>query len=138
VIERYAHRPTVIGFQVDNEPGPHLLHNRGIFQRVVNQLREQYGDVQSLNEEWGLVHWSHLLTDWADLWTPDGNAQPQYEQAWRRSQADLVTAIIAWQADSDCAASVRRHTCQRLMCRVARAHSAKPRSRSRPGSGRAV
>jgi beta-galactosidase len=99
VVERYAAHPAVIGYQVDNEPGPHLLHNHGVFQRFVNRLRDKYGDVQTLNDEWGLVYWSHRLTDWADLWTPDGNAQPQYEQAWRRFQADLVTEYISWQAD---------------------------------------
>ncbi|MEV4579964.1 beta-galactosidase [Nonomuraea jabiensis] len=99
VVERYADHPAVIGYQVDNEPGLHLLHNHGIFQRFVNRLREQYGDVQTLNEEWGLVYWSHRLSDWADLWRPDGNVQPQYEQAWRRFQIDQVTEFIAWQAD---------------------------------------
>ena len=43
-----------------------------------------YGDVETLNREWGLVYWSHRLSTWADLWTPDGNAQPQYDLAWRR------------------------------------------------------
>ncbi|MGN9840387.1 beta-galactosidase [Nonomuraea sp. H19] len=99
VVERYADHPSVIGFQVDNEPGLHLLHNHGVFQRFVDWLRERYGDVETLNREWGLVYWSHRLSAWADLWTPDGNAQPQYEQAWRRFQADQVTEFIAWQAD---------------------------------------
>ena len=46
--------------------------------------RTRYGDVETLNREWGLVYWSHRLSTWADLWTPDGNAQPQYDVAWRR------------------------------------------------------
>ena len=29
---------------------------------------------------------------------PDGNAQPQYDLAWRRFQAELTTEFIAWQA----------------------------------------
>ncbi|MGR6918573.1 beta-galactosidase [[Actinomadura] parvosata] len=98
VVERYAGHPSVIGFQVDNEPGLHLLRNHGVFQRFVDWLRHTYGDVETLNEEWGLVYWSHRLSTWADLWKPDGNAQPQYEQAWRRFQADQVTEFIGWQA----------------------------------------
>ncbi|MDN3026939.1 beta-galactosidase [Streptomyces sp. S.PB5] len=98
-VERYAGHPAVIGYQVDNEPGNELLHNRGVFQRFVDELRAQYGDVETLNREWGLVYWSHRLSTWADLWTPDGNAQPQYDLAWRRFQARLVTEFIAWQAD---------------------------------------
>ncbi|MDH6521912.1 beta-galactosidase [Streptomyces sp. SAI-135] len=96
---RYADHPAVIGWQVDNEPGLHLLHNHGVFQRFVDHLREKYGDVETLNREWGLVYWSHRLSTWADLWTPDGNEQPQYDVAWRQFQADQVTEFIGWQAD---------------------------------------
>jgi beta-galactosidase len=98
VVQRYADHPAVIGYQVDNEPGAELLHNQGVFQRFVDDLRERYGDVETLNREWGLVYWSHRLSTWADLWVPDGNLQPQYEQAWRRFQAEQVTEFIAWQA----------------------------------------
>ncbi|SEG99990.1 beta-galactosidase [Nonomuraea solani] len=99
VVGRYAGHPSIIGYQVDNEPGPHLLYNHGVFQRFVDDLRGRYGDVETLNREWGLVYWSHRLSGWADLWTPEGNAQPQYEQAWRRFQAEQVTAFINWEAD---------------------------------------
>ena len=98
VIERYADHPAVIGYQVDNEPGMLLFHNRGSFQRFVRRLKAQYGDVETLNREWGLTYWSHRLSDWSDLWTPDGNTLPQYDLAWRRYQADLTTEFIAWQA----------------------------------------
>ncbi|MGW1024675.1 beta-galactosidase [Streptomyces sp. NPDC002577] len=99
IAARYADHPAVIGWQVDNEPGLHLFHNQGVFQRFVDHLREKYGDVETLNREWGLVYWSHRLSTWADLWTPDGNAQPQYDVAWREFQARQVTEFIGWQAD---------------------------------------
>jgi beta-galactosidase len=99
IAERYAGHPAVIGFQVDNEPGNELLHNHGVFQRFVDSLRQRYGDVQKLNDAWGLVYWSHRLSDWADLWTPDGNVQPQYDVAWRQFQADQTTEFIGWQTD---------------------------------------
>jgi beta-galactosidase len=99
IMARYAEHPAVIGFQVDNEPGPELLHNRGVFQRFVDRLRYTYGDVETLNTAWGLVYWSHRLSTWEDLWTPDGNVQPQYQLAWRRFQAEQTTEFISWQAD---------------------------------------
>ena len=83
IVPRYAGHPAVIGFQVDNEPGMLLFHNHGVFQRFVDELRHTYGDVDALNEAWGLVYWSHKLSTWSDLWTPDGNWQPQYDLAWR-------------------------------------------------------
>ena len=98
IIARYADHPAVIGYQVDNEPGMLVFHNHGVFQRFVDELRHTYGDVETLNEAWGLVYWSHRLSTWADLWTPDGNFQPQYDLAWRRFQAKLTTEFIGWQA----------------------------------------
>ena len=98
VVGRYHDHPALIGFQVDNEPGFELLHNEGVFQAFVDDLRRTYGDVETLNREWGLVYWSHRLTTWADLWRPDNNAQPQYDLAWRKFQARMVTEFIGWQA----------------------------------------
>lgn len=98
VVGAHGQHPAVIGYQVDNEPGLELLHNRGVFETFKDHLRHTYGDVETLNREWGLVYWSHRLSTWDDLWTPDNNAQPQYDLAWRRFQARLVTDFIAWQA----------------------------------------
>ena len=99
IAARYADHPAVIGFQVDNEPGLLMFHNHGVFQRFVDELRHRYQTVEALNEAWGLVYWSHQLSTWADLWTPDGNWQPQYDLAWRAFQAQLTTEFISWQAD---------------------------------------
>jgi beta-galactosidase len=99
VVARYADHPAVIGYQVDNEPGLMLPRNEHTFQGFVDWLRARYGTVERLNEEWGLVYWSHLLTDWADLWRPDGNYSPQYALEWRRYQSTLATDLIGWQAE---------------------------------------
>ncbi|GAA2228397.1 hypothetical protein GCM10010413_25710 [Promicromonospora sukumoe] len=99
VVARYAGHPAVVGYQVDNEPGNEIFYNRQVFERFVDHLRGTYGTVERLNDEWGLTYWSHRLSSWADLWTPSGNAQPQYALAWRRFQAQLTTDFIGWQAD---------------------------------------
>jgi beta-galactosidase len=98
VIGRYAPHPAVVGFQLDNEPGLHLLHNRPVFDRFVGWLRRRYRGVDELNAAWGLAHWSHRLSEWDELWPPDGNLVPQYDLAWRTFQAELVGDFIAWQA----------------------------------------
>ena len=97
VVGRYAEHPAIIGYQVDNEPGMELFHNRGAFETFVDRLRERYGDVETLNERWGLVYWSHRLSRWDDLWTPDGNTVPSYDLAWRRFQSALTTEFISEQ-----------------------------------------
>lgn len=99
VVARYAAHPAVIGYQVDNEPGLRVPHNEHVFQRFVDWLRGRYGTVEELNRQWGLVYWSHRLSDWRDLWRPDGDTSPQYQIEWRRFQATLATGLIAWQAD---------------------------------------
>ena len=99
IVARHAQHPAVIGYQVDNEPGNMLIHNRGTFIAFREWLKDTYGDVETLNREWGLVYWSHRLSDWAELWLPDGNVQPQYGLAWRRFQALKTAEFIGWQAD---------------------------------------
>ena len=84
VVGRYRDHPAVIGYQVDNEPGLRLLYNADVFGMFTGWLRRRYGTVGRLNEEWGLAYWSHLLSEWGDLWQPEGNFQPQYDLAWRR------------------------------------------------------
>ena len=99
ILDEFAGHPAVIGFQVDNEPGVELLHNPDVFTGFVASLEQQYGDVDTINSEWGLTYWSHRLAKFDELWTPDGNTIPQYDLAWRRYQARLTTEFIAWQAD---------------------------------------
>lgn len=98
VVERYADHPAIIGFQVDNEPGNNLTHNESTFQAFVAWLRARYGTVERLNEEWGLVYWSHRIAEWSELWRAGGNMMPQYQLEWRRFQGEQTTDLIAWQA----------------------------------------
>ncbi|WP_040168039.1 beta-galactosidase [Microbacterium gorillae] len=99
VVGRYADHPAVIGFQVDNEPGDQLVHNDSTFARFIDWLRDRYGSVQALNDDWGLVYWSHRITEWTQLWRPDGNKMPQYTIEWRRFQAALATDLVSWLAE---------------------------------------
>src|SRR5918992_2750378 len=48
IVGRYRDHPGVIGWQVDNEPGNALLHNRDVFRRFVEYLKERYGEVGTL------------------------------------------------------------------------------------------
>ena len=98
VVGRYVDHPAIIGYQVDNEPGMELFHNRGAFETFVDRLRERYDDAGTLSDRWGLVYWSHRLSRWDDLWVPDGNTVPSYDLAWRRFQSELTTEFISEQA----------------------------------------
>ncbi|WP_406052494.1 beta-galactosidase [Kribbella sp. NBC_00889] len=99
IVGRYRDHPAVIGYQVDNEPGVLLAHNSAAFSTFVARLRATYGEVEALNSAWGLTYWSHRLSDWSELWRPDGNSTPSYDLAWRRFQAERTTEFIGWQAE---------------------------------------
>jgi beta-galactosidase len=99
VVGHYADHPAIVGYQVDNEPGIELFHNRGVFESFVDRLRTKYGDVETLNERWGLTYWSHRLARWDELWPADGNTVPSYDLAWRAHQAEITHEFIAEQAD---------------------------------------
>ncbi|MFI7413317.1 beta-galactosidase [Streptomyces sp. NPDC049627] len=47
IVERYADHPAIILWQVGNQPGLHLFHHHGVFQRFMDHLREKYGALPS-------------------------------------------------------------------------------------------
>jgi beta-galactosidase len=98
IMEEFATHPAVVGYQVDNEPGTLLFHNEGAFAGFKEYLIKRYGDVETLNREWGLTYWSHRLDSIDELWRPDGNSFPQYDLAWREYQAEITADFIHWQA----------------------------------------
>ncbi|TDE95118.1 beta-galactosidase [Occultella glacieicola] len=98
IVTDLGDHPAVVGYQLDNEPGLLLLHNDAVFASFRTWLAERFDGVADLNDRWGLAYWSHRLSTWADLWRPDGNAQPQYALAWRLYQAEVVAGFIGWQA----------------------------------------
>ena len=99
IVERYKDHPAIIGWQVDNEPGTEILHNPGVFEGFKEELKRKYGTVENLNRKWGLVYWSHSISEWDELWIPDGNTNNAYDLEWRRYQAKLTEEYISWQAD---------------------------------------
>ena len=98
VLGRHGRHPAVVGVQLDNEAGLHLIHNDAVVARFRRWVAERYGDVETLNREWGLTYWSHRITDWDELWAPAGNTTPAYDLGWRRFQAELTAEFIGWQA----------------------------------------
>ena len=97
IVRRYASHPAVIGWQLHNEPGLRIDYSVSSFEGFKDYLRHQYGSVENLNKQWGLVFWSHELSTWDDLWEPAGNCQPQYDIEWRRYQARLTDEMLGRQ-----------------------------------------
>jgi beta-galactosidase len=97
-VSHFGGHPGVIGWQVDNETGVHVLHNPDVYQRFADHLKTKYRTVQALNAAWGTTHWSLSIGDWADLWPDANNSSPGYALDWRRFQSSLTTEFLEWQS----------------------------------------
>jgi beta-galactosidase len=67
--DHYAKNPAVIGWQIDNEFGDRC-YCPICTQAFQGWLRNRYGTLESLNQKWGTVFWSHVYTDWPEIPVP--------------------------------------------------------------------
>jgi beta-galactosidase len=99
--EHYSHNPTVIGWQIDNEFGNRCYCEicRGEFQ---NWLQKRYGDLDTLNQKWGTIFWSHIYTDWYQIPVPLTTARshnPGLALDYKRFMSDTYRAYQKRQID---------------------------------------
>ena len=90
IVARYAGHPAVIGFQVDNEPGYELLpqpRRLPAVRRPPARARTATWRRSTANGAWSTGRTG--CPPGPTCGRPDGNAQPQYDLAWRRFQAEL-------------------------------------------------
>ncbi|MDH4187840.1 MAG: beta-galactosidase, partial [Nitrospira sp.] len=67
--EHYADHPAVIGWQIDNEFGDRC-YCPVCTQSFQTWLRDRHGSLDTLNQKWGTVFWSHTYTDWGEIPLP--------------------------------------------------------------------
>ena len=88
--KHYADNDNVIGWQIDNEFGDRCYCSA--CQRAFHSwLRSRYGDVESLNEAWGTVFWSHTYTAWDEIplpWSSSYSHNPSLALDYRRFMSD--------------------------------------------------
>ena len=73
VAERFADNPHVVGWQTDNEYGCHgtiRCYCDDCARAFREWLAARYGDVETLNEEWGTAFWSQQVTDFEQVDPP--------------------------------------------------------------------
>ena len=98
IAERYAKRPGVVGWQIDNETGAYNTAGPNVQAGFREWLKRKFGTVEALNKAWGLVYWGQLLGSWDELPPRDGILNPGWKLEWERYQRSLVTDFLAWQA----------------------------------------
>jgi beta-galactosidase len=67
--KHYSDHPAVIGWQIDNEFGDRCFCEicRKKFQEW---LQKRFETLDSLNQKWGTVFWSHIYTEWSQIPVP--------------------------------------------------------------------
>lgn len=78
--EHYSKNPTVLGWQISNEPGyPFMNYDLNSLHAFRKWLKDHYGTIQRLNEAWGGTFWSNQYNDWDEIMFPLNSA----EGGWR-------------------------------------------------------
>lgn len=67
--ERYAHHPAVIAWHLSNEYGGYC-HCSLCQARFREYLKERYGSLDNLNQQWWNTFWSHAYTSWEQIESP--------------------------------------------------------------------
>lgn len=67
--DHYKDNPAVIGWQIDNEFGDRCYCDT-CKTEFHKWLQRRYETLDSLNEKWGTVFWSHIYTDWSQIPVP--------------------------------------------------------------------
>lgn len=99
LMQRTAHRPGVIGFQVDNETKYHDTAGPAVQRAFVKHLRARFDDdLDAVNRAFGLDYWSNRVDAWEDFPDVRGTINGSLGAAFDEYRRTLVVDFLAWQA----------------------------------------
>jgi beta-galactosidase len=99
--EHYADHPAVIGWQIDNEFGERCYCS-ACTQAFRDWLRRRHESVDTLNQKWGTVFWSHTYSEWDEIPLPlttGGSPNPGLALDFFRFSSDSYVAYQQMQMD---------------------------------------
>ncbi len=108
--EHYAHRPCIIGWQIDNELNceTNEFHSEADSAAFRIFLKKKYGTLEALNEAWGTVFWNQTYTAWDEIHVPrktiSNSTNPHEVLDYSRFVSDSARSFCKLQADI-----LRRH-----------------------------
>ena len=80
--DHYGKNPTVIGWQLDNEPGNPQQTFDAVSERAFEQwLKNRYGTLGELNRVYNGAFWSNEFTDWSQIRFPSNSAEGGWQPA---------------------------------------------------------
>jgi beta-galactosidase len=68
--KHYANNPTIIGWQLDNEPRVFFDYNDDAQQRFRDWLKNKYQTISALNDAWGNAFWSGIYSSFDQINIP--------------------------------------------------------------------
>ena len=104
--DRYGHNSSVVGWQIDNEPGHYGVvdYSENSQMRFRVWLRHKYGSIEKLNDTWGNLFWSETYQNFDQIRLPSQQEvaekpNPHAMLDFNRFMADAVADFVNMQAD---------------------------------------
>ncbi|WP_042203907.1 beta-galactosidase [Paenibacillus camerounensis] len=97
LISRVSKHPAVIGYQVDNETKHYGTCGHNVQLKFVKYIKDKFGTLECLNDEFGLSYWSNRINSWEDFPSVAGTINGSLGAEFARFQRQLVTDFLAWQ-----------------------------------------
>lgn len=98
--QRYADNPHVIGWQLDNELWGPYCFCPSCESAFRDYLKEKYGTIERLNEEYGTIFWSQCYREFAEAHLPrHTNSSPSLDLDYKRFHSDHIIRFAAAQAE---------------------------------------
>lgn len=100
LIKLTADHPAVIGFQVDNETRHFNTSSENVQIGFVKYLKRKFnGDLDAMNEEFGLDYWSNRINSWEDFPDVTSTINASLGAKFAKYQRSLCTEFLQWQVD---------------------------------------
>ncbi|MFY0653072.1 MAG: beta-galactosidase [Cyclobacteriaceae bacterium] len=104
--QRYGNNPTVVGWQLDNEPhfGPIYDYSDQAAKEFPRWLEKKYGKIEALNKSWGTAFWSQTYNSFDQIGLPNAVNTPQGANPhglldFSRFTADRLADALRFQAN---------------------------------------
>ena len=99
LVDHVKDQPAVIGYQLDNETKAYGTSGPNVQAAFVEHMKARFnGNLDALNEAYGLNYWSNRINRWEDFPSTNGAINASLSAAFAQFQRGLVTEYLGWQA----------------------------------------